>query len=43
MNADMAEAYARYAIDFVQAAMKEAEYAALDAVSARAHADALKS
>jgi hypothetical protein len=43
MNADMAEAYARYAIDFVHAAMKEAEYAALDAVSARANADALKS
>jgi hypothetical protein len=42
MNADMAEAYARYAIDFVQAAIKEAEYAALDAASARANADALK-
>jgi hypothetical protein len=41
MNANMAEAYARCAIDFVQAAMKEAEYAALDAVSARANADAL--
>ena len=43
MNADMAEAYALDAIDFVQAAMDEAESAARDAISARAIADTLKS
>ena len=43
MNADMAEGYAFDAIDFVQAAMDEAESAALDAISARATADALNS
>jgi hypothetical protein len=35
MNADMAEACVLDAIDFVQAAMDEAESAALDAISAR--------
>lgn len=42
-NAEVAEAYALHAIDFVRAAMDKAESAALDAISARATADALKS
>lgn len=43
MNADTADAYALDVINFVQAAMDEAESAALDAISARATTDALKS
>ena len=39
----MAEAYALDAIDFAQAALEEAESAALDAMYLRASADALDS
>lgn len=39
--AEMAEGYAVDAIDFAQAAIYEAEYAALDALSARAAAKAM--
>ena len=41
--AEMADGYALDAIDFAQAAIYEAEYAVLDAVSARATADAMAS
>jgi len=41
--AELAEGYALDAIDFAQAAVYEAEYAALDALSARAAADAMAS
>jgi hypothetical protein len=41
MDANMAEDYAVDAIEFAQAAIDEAEYAALDAVAARAKAAAL--
>ena len=43
VDAEMAEGYAFDAIDFAQAAVYEAEYAVLDALSARAAADAMTS
>jgi hypothetical protein len=43
MDADMAEAYALDAIDFVASTIEEAEYAALDAIYLRANAAALNS
>ena len=42
VEADMAEAYAYDAIEFALDAIDEAEYAALDAIYARAGAEALK-
>ena len=41
--AELAQGYAFDAIDFAQAAVYEAEYAVLDALSARAAADAMAS
>jgi hypothetical protein len=41
IEADMDESYALDAIDFAQNAVQEAEYAVLDAMSARADAEAL--
>ena len=40
-DADFAESYALDAIDFAQAVIQEAQYAALDAISLRGRADAL--
>jgi hypothetical protein len=42
IEADMDESYALDAIDFAQSAVQEAEYAVLDAISARADAQALR-
>jgi hypothetical protein len=42
IEADMAESYALDAIDFAQSTVQEAEYAVLDAMSARADAEALR-
>jgi hypothetical protein len=42
MDADMTEAYAYDAMDFALDAIEEAEYAVLDAIYARANAEALK-
>ena len=42
MDADMTEAYAYDAIDFALEAIEEAEYSVLDAIYARANAEALK-
>ena len=42
MDADMTEAYAYDAIDFALETIEEAEYSVLDAIYARANAEALK-
>jgi hypothetical protein len=42
VDADMTESYAYDAVDFALDAIEEAEYAVLDAIYARANAEALK-